>query len=243
MEDNKDIELRSEEFQEVLSAESPWILKWGILIILTIICLCLFVSTRICYSNSLKVPLILVSKSSKGTILFPVSGTLVNISVIDRQKLNKGDFLFAITTEKQQQLPIHAASTGIIRYSQDWKDGIRIYKNQIFGYITNNVMDKYVGHIVVHSTKHINVRQKVYVIFPNNSEKVEGTINYVASAPFEVKRGAASYLVTVNFPYGLVSTKDDKFSYYPGMQGEGTILTDEESLFDRLLNSVFKTEK
>ena len=103
MEENKNIELYSEDFQEILGVESPWILRWGILVILITICALLFISTRISYPNIIKGTVTLLNKHNEGAILFPKNGKLVRVNVTDCQTLNKGSLLIIMTTDNKYQ--------------------------------------------------------------------------------------------------------------------------------------------
>jgi putative uncharacterized protein (fragment) len=241
MEDNKKIELRSEEFQEILGVESPWILRWGILVILITICTFLFISTRISYPNIVKGSVTLLNKHNEGAILFPKNGKLVRVNVTDCQTLNRGSLLIIMTTDNGQQVSMHATSNGIIRLSQDWRAGTLISKNQIFGYVTDSIRDNILGKAVLHSTWNIKVGQKVYVTLTNYPGRIQGQVCFVARVPFEENNGKASYLVTISFPFGIVTTNNIKLPYYSGMKGEVSILTDEVSLFDRILKTTLKT--
>ena len=241
MEENKNIELYSEDFQEILGVESPWILRWGILVILITICALLSISTRISYPNIIKGTVTLLNKHNEGAILFPKNGKLVRVNVTDCQTLNKGSLLIIMTTDNGQQVSMHATSNGIIRLSQDWRAGTLISKNQIFGYVTDSIRDNILGKAVLHSTRNIEVGQKVYVTLTNYPERIQGQVCFVARVPFEENNGKASYIATISFPSGIVTTNNIKLPYYPGMKGEVSILTNELSLFDRLLKTTLRT--
>ena len=243
MEENKNIELRSEDFQEILGIESPWILRWGILVILIAICSILFISTRISYPNIVKGTVTLFDNHSGGAILFPQKGKLVRVNVTDGQTLSKGNLLVIMITDGGQRVLMHATSNGTIRLSQDWRAGTLIDKNQHFGYITNSIKGNILGKAVFHSTWNIKVGQKVYVTLTNYPGKIQGQVCFVARVPFEENNGKASYLVTISFPFGIVTTNNINLPYYPGMKGEVSILTDEVSLFDRFLKTTLRAVK
>lgn len=98
MEDNKNsnIELRSEEVQEIMGEIPPWILRWGI----TIISLCIvgvFVGSYFFrYPDSLAADVTITTTTPPAYILARASGRLEQVNIKDKQRVKKGQLLAVV---------------------------------------------------------------------------------------------------------------------------------------------------
>jgi len=90
------IELRSEEFQEVLGAVPPWILRWGITILAIAVVVLLIGSAIIKYPDVIPAQIVLTGSTPPATIVAHASGKLKELYVIDNQNVKIGTYLAVI---------------------------------------------------------------------------------------------------------------------------------------------------
>jgi len=90
------IELRSEEFQEVLGAVPPWILRWGITVLAFVIIILLIGSAIIKYPDVIPAQIILTGSTPPATVVAHASGKIKQLFVSDNQEVKNGDYLAVI---------------------------------------------------------------------------------------------------------------------------------------------------
>jgi len=96
MNEEDKIELRSEEFQEVLGAVPPWILRWGITVLAVIIVILLIGSAVIKYPDVILSQIILTGSTPPAAIVAHASGKLKELFVADNQEVKAGIYLAVI---------------------------------------------------------------------------------------------------------------------------------------------------
>ena len=90
------IELRSEEFQEVLGSIPHWILRWGISLIAVIVALLLAGSAVIKYPDIIPAQIVLTGSIPPAAVTARASGKLNQLFVQDNQVVGTGDYLAVI---------------------------------------------------------------------------------------------------------------------------------------------------
>ena len=96
MNEEEKIELRSEEFQEVLGYVPPWILQWGVTAIAVIVVVLLIGSAIIKYPDVIPAPVVLTGSVPPAAIVARSSGKLKVLFVGDKQVVKMGDYLAVI---------------------------------------------------------------------------------------------------------------------------------------------------
>lgn len=91
-----EIELRSEDFQEVLSDMPPWILRWGITTVATIVVILIIGSSIFKYPDTITSTITLTSSKPAANIVAKSSGKLQKLYVEDNQTVQTGDYLAVI---------------------------------------------------------------------------------------------------------------------------------------------------
>ena len=94
-EENK-IELRSEEFQEILGSVPPWILRWGITALAIIVIILLVGSAFFKYPDVLSSQIVLTGSTPPAVIVAKASGKLKELYVSDNQEVKTGEYLAVI---------------------------------------------------------------------------------------------------------------------------------------------------
>ncbi len=93
---NEDIELRSEEFQEVLGEVPGWLLRWGIILVASIIALLLIGSSIFKYPEVISSSMVLTGTSPVASVVAKTSGKLQMLFIKDNQYVSKGQILAVI---------------------------------------------------------------------------------------------------------------------------------------------------
>ena len=96
MNEEAKIELRSEEFQEVLGTVPPWILRWGILILAVFTVILLIGSAIFKYPDVISAQITLTGTQPPATIVARSSGKLKELFVADNQEVKTGEYLAVI---------------------------------------------------------------------------------------------------------------------------------------------------
>ncbi len=95
-EESDNIELRGEEFQEILGFVPPWILRWGIIVIAIFVLLLLAGSAIFKYPDTIPAQMILTSTSPANAIMAKTTGKLQELFVTDNQHVGQGQYLAVV---------------------------------------------------------------------------------------------------------------------------------------------------
>ena len=96
MNEEHNIELRSEEFQEILGSVPPWILRWGITALAVIVVILLVGSAFFKYPDVLSSQVVLTGSTPPAVIVAKASGKLKELYVTDNQEVKAGTYLAVI---------------------------------------------------------------------------------------------------------------------------------------------------
>jgi HlyD family secretion protein len=96
MNEEEKIELRSEEFQEVLGVVPPWILRWGITVLAMVVVILLIGSAVIKYPDVIPAQIVLTGTTPPAAIAARASGKLNELFVADNQEVKARDYLAVI---------------------------------------------------------------------------------------------------------------------------------------------------
>ena len=127
--ENKLIELRSEEVQEVLGQVPSWILRYGITVLFSIVIVLLAGSWFFKYPDIIEAPVIVTSLNPPVQINARVTGKITGLLIKDRQKVRASDYLAILENpanindieELKTQLPVwqNMVSSGNPYFNQD----------------------------------------------------------------------------------------------------------------------------
>ncbi len=90
------VELRSEEFQEMLGAVPPWILRWGIVVIGIVVVIILAGSAIFKYPDTIPAQMVLTSATPANVIIAKTSGKLQELFVADNRHVRQGQYLAVV---------------------------------------------------------------------------------------------------------------------------------------------------
>ena len=90
------IELRSDEFQEVLGSVPHWILRWGVTVLALVVVILLSGSAIFKYPDVIPAQIVLTGSTPPATVTAHASGKLKELFVADNQEVKTGDYLAVI---------------------------------------------------------------------------------------------------------------------------------------------------
>ena len=96
MNEETTIELRSEEFQEILGSVPHWILRWGITVLAVVVVILLTGSATVKYPDVLSSQVLLTGSTPPAVIVAHASGKLKELFVADNQEVKTGEYLAVI---------------------------------------------------------------------------------------------------------------------------------------------------
>lgn len=114
---DRQIELRSEEFQEVLGSVPPWILRRGITLIAVIVLIILIGSAVFKYPDVITTSMTLTGSTPAAALVARTSGKIEELNITDKQKVNAGDYL-AVIENPANTLDIQALKQYIEQLNQ-----------------------------------------------------------------------------------------------------------------------------
>lgn len=117
------IELRSEEFQEILGSVPPWILRWGITVLAVIVVILLVGSAIFKYPDVLSAKLELTGSMPPAAIVSRTSGKIIQLFVSDNQTVQTGEYLAVID---------NPANTDDILFLKNYINNIRLDSDSTF---------------------------------------------------------------------------------------------------------------
>jgi HlyD family secretion protein len=120
--DNEEIEIRNEDFQEVLGAVPPWILRWGIFTIALIFVLLLMGSVVLKYPDTISANITLTRTVPDAAVLCRSGGKIMQLLVQDKRHVKKGAYLAVIE---------NSTKTADIIYLKSYLDGLKDEANSI----------------------------------------------------------------------------------------------------------------
>ncbi|MDR1371073.1 MAG: HlyD family secretion protein [Dysgonamonadaceae bacterium] len=94
--EHKDVELRSEELQEIMGKIPSWILRRGINVLFLVVVVLLTGSHFFKYPDVIEAPVVLTGSTPPADIVALSSGKLDMLNTADRQKVKTGDYLAVI---------------------------------------------------------------------------------------------------------------------------------------------------
>jgi multidrug resistance efflux pump len=96
MAEEKEVEIKTEEVNELLSAVPNWIINWGITIIFVVMLTLLALSFFIKYPDKLAAKITITTVDPPVTLIAKTSGKITELNIVNNQLVKKGDVLLVI---------------------------------------------------------------------------------------------------------------------------------------------------
>ena len=104
----KEIEIKTEEVNELLTAVPKWIVRWGISVIFLLMLLALSASVFIRYPDTLSAKTVITTNNPPVTLVAKATGKIAALNIKNGQAIKKGDVLMVIenTADYRDVLPL-----------------------------------------------------------------------------------------------------------------------------------------
>jgi hypothetical protein len=236
MPDHK-LHIRSEEIQEIIGQIPPWVIRWGITVMLSVLLVCVFCSFYIKFPDVLHADVIISSKDQPYRVSWYKNGPqMYNVYVKEGQQVKAGDTLFVEQDLVNHTItPIISPVAGKIILFKGTEDNARketiIVYPPITSYQTNLYLDpKGFGNS--------QIEQKVLIKLDAYPEEVfgslEGQITSILSVPINDK-----YRVEVDLLNGLITTENKHIPNQHNLSGKAEIILEDKNIFSRIFGSIF----
>lgn len=96
MAEEKELEVKTEDVNELLTAVPKWLVRWGITMIFIIMVMALALSFFIKYPDTLSAKTIITTKNPPVTLVAKASGKIVELTVTNNKLVKKGDVLLIL---------------------------------------------------------------------------------------------------------------------------------------------------
>ena len=126
----KEVELRSEELQEVMGKIPPWILRRGIAVLFGVVVVLLTGSAFFTYPDMIQAPVTLTGSMPPAGVVAFSSGKLDMLSTQDNQIVKAGDYLAVIH---------NAAQTGDVLYLKRFLEALDMERDSVFAMPEKNL--------------------------------------------------------------------------------------------------------
>jgi multidrug resistance efflux pump len=103
MPENRDIEIRSDEVQAILSAVPNWMIRWGITLIFGLILMLVFISWFIKYPDVIQGPIILTTEQPPVKLINKTNGYIEQLYIKDNTPITKGQTIAEITNPTDKE--------------------------------------------------------------------------------------------------------------------------------------------
>jgi HlyD family secretion protein len=103
MPENKEIEIRSDEVQEILSAIPNWMIRWGITLIFGLILMLVFISWFIKYPDVIQGQVILTTEQPPVKLISKTNGYIEHLYFKDNTTIKKGQTIAEITNPTNKE--------------------------------------------------------------------------------------------------------------------------------------------
>ena len=103
MPENKEIEIRSDEVQEILSAVPNWMIRWGITLIFGLILMLVFISWFIKYPDVIQGQVVLTTEEPPVKLISKTNGYIEQLYFKDNTTIKKGETIAEITNPTNKE--------------------------------------------------------------------------------------------------------------------------------------------
>jgi HlyD family secretion protein len=137
MEEKREIEIRSDEIQEILSSVPSWMIRWGITLIFGVMMICIVLTYFIKYPDVVKGTISLTTVTPPSKLVSKTSGEIEGLFVKDNQYVKAGDLLARIKNPLTKEAADFLEKIVLevqLGFQNDFKSPIGFANNQtVFG--------------------------------------------------------------------------------------------------------------
>lgn len=236
MPDNN-LHLRSEEIQEIIGQIPPWVIRWGITVMLSVLLICIFCSFYIKFPDVLHADAIISSKDQPYRVSWYKNGPQnYKVFVKEGQQVKAGDTLFVEQSMVDHTItPITSPVGGKIILLKGTDDNARKETIIVYPPATNHQTNLYLDP---KGFGNLRENQKVLIKLNAYPDEVfgvlEGQVSSILSVPINDR-----YRVEVDLSHGLVTTENKNIPSQHYLTGSAEIILEDRNLFSRIFGSLF----
>ena len=237
--ENHSLEVRSNEMEEIIGQVPNWIVRWGICVLFSVAIIGFIITKYVSFPDILVTSVLVQAKQQPGkvTVRRNDASQEFNLLVKEGQHVNIGDtLLLRHDTKAGIRYPIITPMQGkiYISYGIDEKNTLDYVIWVVPKASSFDIKIKYGNH----GAGNVKVGQLVKINlydYPNNQYGyLEGKITNIMPVQVNEKRQA---YVTLNNKR-LITSSNVELPILPTMQGDGEILLNEKSIFQRIFGSI-----
>ncbi len=179
MPEDKDIELRSEEVHEILTRVPHWMIRWGNVLVLTLIVLLLVGSWLIKYPDIIKAEIVITTATPPEKLVTRNSGKIEKIFLVDQSTVTKGTAICVIENSanyndvfmlkniidtihlEQFEFPFHILKTSQLG---DVEDSYAVFQKEYVNEQLNKKLQPYKVESTAQSLETIQLKERLNLL-------------------------------------------------------------------------------
>jgi multidrug resistance efflux pump len=227
----------TEQIQDIIGTPPRWLHRWGITVMLIIATLCVLISTRISYPETIKTKLTIRSIHSPVDIAVKDSATLIRVVAANAAEVKKGDPL-AILQTPAGQVTLKSTVSGKLSYGSIIHNNEQLIPGQQLFLIYADYTDFY-AEIRVPENQAYKVKpgQKVLIKIRSTNDNqviIKGLVRYILND----RSVNGFYLAEADFDLSRNNVDNGRLLFTNGMKADGEIITANATVFKRLVQSL-----
>lgn len=237
--ENQSLEVRSNEMEEIIGQVPNWIVRWGICVLFSVAVIGFIITKYVRFPDILVASVLVQAKQQPGkvTVRRDDARQEFKLLVKEGQQVTIGDTLLVRNDTKTGiQYPVITPMKGkiYISYGIDEKNTLDYVIWVVPKTSSFDIKIKYGNHGAGNVRVGQLVKMSLYD-YPNNQYGyLEGKISNIM--PVQVNEKNQAY-VTLNHQR-LITSSNTELPILPTMQGDGEILLNDKSIFQRIFGSI-----
>lgn len=239
MEGKDKIEIRPHDIEAILGKSPSWLVKWGTTVMAFVILSLLAVSYFFSYPEMVSVPVVVTPEKPPLQVTAPESMELKAVLVKENESVLPGMNLLQGITDGGKEVWVKSPDSGKVMFASILIPGNRLMAGENLLSVVFPSRGDYIGIIKVpaRDMAKIKIGQTAEVkldMYPYMQYGIlKGTVARITQLP-----SGGYYSVMIRLPEKTVSNYGQNLALKPEMSGTVSIITDDMSLFERLMAPV-----
>lgn len=123
---NNNIELRSNDVQEIMSRVPHWMIRWGITLIFAIIALLIFISWFIKYPDVISGNVVVSTKVPTIQFVAKTSGQLTALNFVENERIRVGDIIGTIDNAFSEEARMYLNDLSV-QFTEDFEKNVKAF--------------------------------------------------------------------------------------------------------------------
>ena len=239
MEEKEKIEIRQHDIEAILGKSPSWLVKWGTTVMAFVILSLLAVSYFFSYPEVVSVPVVITPEKPPLQITVPENMDLKEVFVKENDSVSRGMDLLLGITNTGEEVRVKSPDAGKVMFSAILVPGDRLVAGENILSVVFPSHKDYIGVVKVLAADMAKIRigqtaQVKLDMYPYMQYGVlKGTVARITQLP-----SGGYYSVMIRLPGKTVSNYGQNLVLQPEMTGTVSIITQNMSLFERLIAPV-----